>query len=179
MAENLDDIEKFENELNEEERKKLKEFLKDKLEVLINPKDKEEKYSEINWDKKRIKFTIKTKVNIPYIVSIYSIFDKISESFKKYIYPVFYFYDNKIILAFGKNTDTNFKEIEAIWDKRIDNISMKIMNCYFIKSDEKINIIRNTNIYSIYERKNNEFNEKLLDSIVDSFIQILEYYFFI
>ena len=180
MSEDIKEVEKIENEieLSVKEREKLKEFLKDKLEVLINPKDKEEKYSEINWDKKRIKFTIKTKVNIPYIVSIYSIFDKISESFKKYIYPVFYFYDNKIILAFGKNTDTNFKEIEAIWDKRIDNISMKIMNCYFIKSDEKINIIRNTNIYSIYERKNNEFNEKLLDSIVDSFIQILEYYFF-
>jgi mcrB domain protein len=180
MSEDIKEIEKIENEieLSVEEREKLKEFLKDKLEVLIKLKDKEEKYSEINWDKKRIKFTIKTKVNIPYIVSIYSIFDKISESFKKYIYPVFYFYDNKIILAFGKNTDTNFKEIKAVWDKRIDNISMKIMNCYFIKSDEKINIIRNTNIYSIYERKNNEFNEKLLDSIVDSFIQILEYYFF-
>ena len=180
MSEDIKEVEKIENEieLSVEEREKLKEFLKDKLEVLIKLKDKEEKYSEINWDKKRIKFTIKTKVNIPYIVSIYSIFDKISVSFKKYIYPVFYFYDNKIILAFGKNTDTNFKEIEAIWDKRIDNISMKIMNCYFIKSDEKINIIRNTNIYSIYERKNNEFNEKLLDSIVDSFIQILEYYFF-
>jgi GTPase subunit of restriction endonuclease len=180
MSEDIKEVEKIENEieLSVEEREKLKEFLKDKLEVLIKLKDKEEKYSEINWDKKRIKFTIKTEVNIPYIVSIYSIFDKISVSFKKYIYPVFYFYDNKIILAFGKNTDTNFKEIEAIWDKRIDNISMKIMNCYFIKSDEKINIIRNTNIYSIYERKNNEFNEKLLDSIVDSFIQILEYYFF-
>ena len=180
MSEDIKEIEKIENEieLSVEEREKLRDFLKDKLEVLIKLKDKEEKYSEINWDKKRIKFTIKTKVNIPYIVSIYSIFDKISESFKKYIYPVFYFYDNKIILAFGKNTDTNFKEIKAVWDKRIDNISMKIMNCYFIKSDEKINIIRNTNIYSIYERKNNEFNEKLLDSIVDSFIQILEYYFF-
>ena len=40
MVENLDDIEKFENEieLNEEEREKLKEFLKDKLEVLIKLK---------------------------------------------------------------------------------------------------------------------------------------------
>ena len=44
MVENLDDIEKFENEieLNEEEREKLKEFLKDKLEVLIKLKDREE-----------------------------------------------------------------------------------------------------------------------------------------
>ena len=43
MAENLDDIDKFENEikLNVEEREKLRDFLKDKLEVLWRHMDME------------------------------------------------------------------------------------------------------------------------------------------
>ena len=178
MAENLDDIDKFENEikLNVEEREKLRDFLKDKLEVLIKLKDKEEKSSEIDWDNKKIKFTIKTSVHIPYIVSIYSIFDNISKNFKKYIYPVFYLYDNKIILAFGKNTDTNFKEIKVVWDKRIDNIAMKIMEYFSTESNDKLNIIKNINIYNVYEIENKSLSEELLDSIVDSFIKILKYY---
>lgn len=92
MVENLDDIEKFENEieLNEEEREKLKEFLKDKLEVLIKLKDREEKSNEIEWDNEKIKFTIKTNANIPYIVSIYSVFDNIQENFKKYISSILF-----------------------------------------------------------------------------------------
>ena len=156
MVENLDDIEKFENEieLNEEEREKLKEFLKDKLEVLIKLKDREEKSNEIEWDNEKIKFTIKTNANIPYIVSIYSVFDNIQENFKKYIYPVFYLYDNKIILAFGKNTNTSFKEIKVVWDKKIDNISTKIMKYFFTENNDKLNVIKNINIYNIYEIEN-------------------------
>ena len=180
MVENLDVIEKFENEieLNEEEREKLKEFLKDKLEVLIKLKDKEEKSNEIEWDNEKIKFTIKTNVNIPYIVSIYSVFDNIQENFKKYIYPVFYLYDNRIILAFGKNTNTNFKEIKVVWDKKIDNISTKIMKYFFTESNDKLNVIKNINIYNIYEIENKNLSEELLDSIVNSFIKILKYYIF-
>ena len=180
MVENLDDIEKFENEieLNEEEREKLKEFLKDKLEVLIKLKDREEKSNEIEWDNEKIKFTIKTNANIPYIVSIYSVFDNIQENFKKYIYPVFYLYDNKIILAFGKNTNTSFKEIKVVWDKKIDNISTKIMKYFFTENNDKLNVIKNINIYNIYEIENKNLSEELLDSIVDSFIKILKYYIF-
>ena len=178
MSEDIKEVEKIENkiELSVEEREKLKEFLKDKLEVLIKLKDKEEKSSEIDWDNKKIKFTIKTSANIPYIVSIYSIFDNIPENFKKYVYPVFYLYDNKIILAFGKNTDTNFKEIKVVWDKRIDNISMKIMEYFSTESNDKLNIIKNINIYNVYEIENKSLSEELLDSIVDSFIKILKYY---
>ena len=178
MSEDIKEVEKIENkiELSVEEREKLKEFLKDKLEVLIKLKDKEEKSSEIDWDNKKIKFTIKTSANIPYIVSIYSIFDNIPENFKKYIYPVFYLYDNKIILAFGKNTDTNFKEIKVVWDKRIDNISMKIMEYFSTESNDKLNIIKNINIYNVYEIENKSLSEELLNSIVDSFIKILKYY---
>ena len=178
MSDDIKEVEKIENkiELSVEEREKLKEFLKDKLEVLIKLKDKEEKSSEIDWDNKKIKFTIKTSANIPYIVSIYSIFDNIPENFKKYIYPVFYLYDNKIILAFGKNTDTNFKEIKVVWDKRIDNISMKIMEYFSTESNDKLNIIKNINIYNVYEIENKSLSEELLNSIVDSFIKILKYY---
>ena len=180
MSEDIKEVEKIENEieLNVKEREKLRDFLKDKLEVLIKLKDKEEKSSEIDWDNKKIKFTIKTSVHIPYIVSIYSVFDNIPENFKKYIYPVFYLYDNKIILAFGKNTDTNFKEIKVVWDKRIDNISMKIMEYFSTESNDKLNIIKNINIYNVYEIENKSLSEELLDSIIDSFIKILKYYIF-
>lgn len=174
-----EDIKEVENEIGlNEEKKELKEFLKDKLGVLLKLKDKEEKSSEIGWDNKKMKFTINIDTDIPYIVLMYSIFNNITDNFKKCIYPVFYLYEDKIILSFGKNTDSSYNGIKLVWDKRIDNISMKIMKCFSTESGEKSNIIKNTNVYSIYKIKNKDFNEELLDSIVDSFIEILEYYLF-
>ena len=55
MVENLDDIEKFENEieLNEEEREKLKEFFKENLDIMLKSKESIDKNDNTENDSEK------------------------------------------------------------------------------------------------------------------------------
>lgn len=193
MAENLDNIDKFENEieLSVEEREKLKEFLKENLEIMI----RNEEIEKIKEDWKKI-----FENNINY-KNIDVIFNKMQTTSLKYlafkhvsfgarelkysIYPVFYLYTDKkneenkyLVLVFGRWI-AKYNEYSPIdWDKRINNNFSTIFS-YFDKN--KIDVKeakRNVDsfyFYKLYAIKNNNLDEHL-DKILYNFEKILEYY---
>ena len=196
MGEDIKEVEKKENEpkLSEEEREKLKEFLKKNLQIMIGNEKPEEDYDiKKDWKEKFENNKIYNKIDIifnimwtnslPYLAFKHSSFNKDSNGLKCSIYPIFSLYtdvnqENKyLVLAFGRWI-AKYDEYSAIdWDKRINNNFSTILS-YFNKNkivvNEK-NKIDSFNFYKLYVIKNNNLSEDL-DKILCNFEKILEYY---
>ena len=160
MAENLDAIEKFENEieLNEEEREKLKEFLKENLEIILRGEGEEKGYKAIEIKEKKWKEKFKNQKYYKDIRIISNDIPRIDSKrstttypaflgFKHTIfgekvvindiYPVFYLYTNKnnpnekyLILAFGTLITNYGIQSKIYWDNRFKDICSDIYS-YF------------------------------------------------
>ena len=192
MAENLDDIEKFENELNEEERKKLKEFLKMNLEIILTGVESYETKNgyKDDWKNncsvlysniKAIRTVDFKQSTIPYLAFKHSFFEN-NHSLEKAMYPAFYLYSNKektnkkyILLAYGFwYKDEKFPQI--FWDDNILRISNTFED-FFYKKDYEIN--NNFKYFRIYKTYLIEDNlEKQIDTIAFDLERILKYYIF-
>ena len=192
MADNLDDVEKFENEiaLSEEERKKLKDFLKENLKFIlsneinnnISKNWKEIFENNINYKNIDVIFDRMQTTSSTYLAFRHLSFN--SGGLKNSIYPIFYLYTDKeneenkyLVLAFGSwiaNT-TEYSLID--WDKRINN-NFSTTRSYFDKN--KINVNEKSKIdflkfYKLYLIKNNNLDGHLYKILYD-FEKILEYY---
>ena len=200
MGEDIKEVEKIENEpkLNEEEREKLKEFLKKNLQIMIGNEKIEEDYDiKKDWKEKFENNKIYNKINIifdimwtnslPYLAFKHSSFNKNSNdlnSLKRSIYPIFYLYtdsktqENKyLVLAFGRWIAEYDKYSAIDWDKRINN-NFSTISSYFDKNKIDVNEknkINSFNFYKLYVIKNNNLSEDL-DKILCNFEKILEYY---
>ena len=172
--------------LNDKEREKLKEFLKENLEIMLKEEDKESNYKkateikEKNWKEK---FTNqKYYKNIKIISNDISSVDKkrstttypaflgfrhlfFGENIKiEDIYPVFYLYNDEnspnekyLILAFGTSI-TNFGIKSSIyWDNRFEDICLDIYN-YF----KHISIKVKENFQDTYRDEVSPSNDKTL-----------------
>ena len=180
MGEDIKEVEKIENEpkLNEEEREKLKEFLKKNLQIMIGNEKIEEDYDiKKDWKEKFENNKIYNKINIifdimwtnslPYLAFKHSSFNKNSNdlnSLKRSIYPIFYLYtdsktqENKyLVLAFGRWIAEYDKYSAIDWDKRINNNSIirkeKIESKYIPETLPKNfpKSLKNKTIYEINE----------------------------
>lgn len=192
MVDNLDDVEKFENEieLSEVERKKLKDFLKENLELILSKEInnnisknwKEIFENNINYKNVDVIFERMQTTSSTYLAFRHLSFNR--GDLKYSIYPIFYLYTDKeneenkyLVLAFGSwiaNT-TEYSLID--WDKRINN-NFSTTRSYFDKN--KINVNEKSKIdflkfYKLYLIKNNNLDEYLYKIFCD-FEKILEYY---
>ena len=184
--------------MNDEEREKLKKFLKKNLEIMIGNEEKDEKYNiKEDWKEKFENNKIYNKINIifdimwtkslPYLAFKHSSFDENRNdlnSLKRSIYPIFYLYtdsktqENKyLVLAFGRWIAEYDKYSAIDWDKRINN-NFSTISSYFDKNKIDVNEknrINSFNFYKLYVIKNNNLSEDL-DKILCNFEKILEYY---
>ena len=188
MVENLDDIEKFENEieLNEEEREKLKEFLKENLEIILRGEDKKSNYIEATKIKEK-KWKDKFE-NQKYYKNIKIIGNDISKEDKNRstttypaflgfkhlvfgenmkiddIYPSFYLYTNKnisnekyLILAFGTSITTSGIQSSIYWDNSFKDTCLDIYD-YF----KHISIEVKESFQDTYRDEVSPSNDKIL-----------------
>ena len=188
MGEDIKEVEKIENEpkLNDEEREKLKEFLKENLEIMLKGEDKKSNYIEatrIKEKKWKDKFeNQKYYRNIKIIGNDISRADKnrstttypaflgfkhlvFGENVKiEDIYPSFYLYTNKnssnekyLILAFGTSITTFGIQSSIYWDNRFKDTCLDIYD-YF----KHISIEVKENFQDTYRDEVPPSNDKIL-----------------
>ena len=147
MSEDIKEVEKIENEieLNVEERKKLKEFLKKNLEIMIGNEKIEKDYDiKKDWKEKFENYgsiepisDIDEDTKVPYLIFKHSIFlenkNLKNSDLGDSIYPVFYIYTVKekkqkfLILGFGEGIKSAEKS-KISWEKKLE---------FFFESIEK------------------------------------------
>ena len=147
MSEDIKEVEKIENEieLNVEERKKLKKFLKKNLEIMIGNEKIEKDYDiKKDWKEKFENYgsiepisDIDEDTKVPYLIFKHSIFlenkNLKNSDLGDSIYPVFYIYTVKekkqkfLILGFGEGIKSAEKS-KISWEKKLE---------FFFESIEK------------------------------------------
>ena len=147
MSEDIKEVEKIENEieLNEEEREKLKEFLKKNLEIMMGNEKTEKDYDiKKDWKEKFENYgsiepisDIDEDTKVPYLIFKHSIFlenkNLKNSDLGDSIYPVFYIYTVKekkqkfLILGFGEGIKSAQKS-KISWEKKLE---------FFFESIEK------------------------------------------
>ncbi|MEX6519923.1 McrB family protein [Fusobacterium animalis] len=193
MVDNLDDVEKFENEiaLSEEERNKLRNFLKMNLEIIFTGVESYETKNgyKDDWNKncsvlcsniKAIRTVDFKQSAIPYLAFKHSFFEN-NYSLEKAMYPAFYLCSDEeksnkkyILLAYGFwYKDEKFPQI--FWDDNILRISNTFEDFFYNKGYE-INNYKYFRIYKTYLIEDNL--EKQIDKIAFDLERILKYYIF-
>ena len=193
MVDNLDDVEKFENEiaLSEEERNKLRNFLKMNLEIILTGVESYETKNgyKDDWNKncsvlysniKAIRTVDFKQSAIPYLAFKHSFFEN-NYSLEKAMYPAFYLCSDEeksnkkyILLAYGFwYKDEKFPQI--FWDDNILRISNTFEDFFYNKGYE-INNYKYFRIYKTYLIEDNL--EKQIDKIAFDLERILKYYIF-
>ena len=139
MSEDIKEVEKIENEieLNEEEREKLKEFLKKNLEIMMGNEKTEKDYDiKKDWKEKFENYgsiepisDIDEDTKVPYLIFKHSIFlenkNLKNSDLGDSIYPVFYIYTVKekkqkfLILGFGEGIKSAQKS-KISWEKKLE-----------------------------------------------------------
>ena len=188
MSEDIKEVEKIENEieLNEEEREKLKEFLKENLEIILRGEDKKSNYIEATKIKEK-KWKDKFE-NQKYYKNIKIIGNDISKEDKNRstttypaflgfkhlvfgenmkiddIYPSFYLYTNKnisnekyLILAFGTSITTSGIQSSIYWDNSFKDTCLDIYD-YF----KHISIEVKESFQDTYRDEVSPSNDKIL-----------------
>ena len=194
MVENLDNIDKFENEieLSVKEREKLRNFLKMNLEIILTGVESYENKDgyKYDWNKncsvlysniKAIRTVDFKQSTIPYLAFKHSFFEN-NHSLEKAMYPAFYLCSNKektnkkyILLAYGFwYKDEKFPQI--FWDDNILRISNTFEDFFYNKGYEINNNFKYFRIYKTYLIEDNL--EKQINTIAFDLERILKYYIF-
>ena len=183
MVENLDDIEKFENEieLNEEEREKLKEFLKKYLDMILTgasedkeilKKEAEEKVCKSYPSIKVIRSLNQNQNKTPFLAFKHTFF-RDDYRLEEAMYPAFYVYQNKYILLGCGYWYVQDKNPEIEWDCNILTLSKTFEE--FLKSKGyEIPNLKDFRIYKSYAIEDGI--EKEIDKITFDLEKILKYY---